>query len=352
LKPSALEHLLCPSSGQPLFIEVYEAEGDEVIFGSLTAGQHVYPIILGVPRLLPESIQFGLLDDYPEFYKRYPELNPGKGNVDNQAKIRRGTQEAFGYEWTWADDYDADNYHDWFPTGIKAPDVFEGKTGLEVGCGAGRHAEITSTKAKVHFAVDFSIAVDSAYTRLRDKENVHVVQADAFALPFAKRSLDYVYCLGVLQHLHNPPEGFEQLSQFPRQGGDLFVNVYQAGRLSVALLAMFRKIVLKLSNENIRRVSIVCGTVDYYGFIAPWKLVRNTAFGNLVERAIPERIKEYARNDYDVCVVDWFDRLSCPVKIHYRSEDMVGWFTKMGYEDVTVTPYWKAFWNGYGKFAG
>jgi hypothetical protein len=48
-------------------------------------------------------------------------------------------------------------------------------------------------------------------------------------------------------------------------------------------------------------------------------------------------------------VTDWFDRLACPIKKHYRREDLVRWFADAGFTHVTVTPYWKAFWNGCGR---
>ena len=35
--------------------------------------------------------------------------------------------------------------------------------------------------------------------------------------------------------------------------------------------------------------------------------------------------------------------------IHYHREDLMQWYAECGYEEIVVTPYWKAFWNGYGK---
>ena len=55
------------------------------------------------------------------------------------------------------------------------------------------------------------------------------------------------------------------------------------------------------------------------------------------------------RHDFHTCVTDWFDRLSCPVKKHYTREQMLGWYAEAGYDEIVVTPYWKAFWNGFGR---
>jgi hypothetical protein len=91
--------------------------------------------------------------------------------------------------------------------------------------------------------------------------------------------------------------------------------------------------------------------IDYYGFIAPWKIIKPTALGKILKPIVPGRIDEYAKHDFHTCVVDWFDRLSCPVKKHYSDKQLQGFYEECGYKNVVVKPYWKAFWNGYGERA-
>lgn len=352
MKESILDRLVCPIHKCSLELEALESDGAEVLSGYLKskADENLsYPIIGGVPRMLPPKLQSGLREDYPEFFQKF-EKNPSAAEdiSDDDAKVQRHTQEAFGYEWTWAGDYDAKNFADWLPDGYTSEQLFSDRVGLEVGCGAGRHAENTSKFSKEHFAVDLSRAVDSAFPRLRNTANCHVVQADAFNLPFAERSFDYVYCLGVLQHMHSPPDGFQHLAKHPKAGGVLLVNVYQAGRpLTVGGLELFRKLTTNMSNENLRRLSVACGYIDWC-FIWPWKVMKDSAIGSMLKPIVPSRIDEYAKHSFHTCIVDWFDRLSCPVKIHYKREDLQRWYTEEGYNEVVVTPYWKAFWNGYG----
>lgn len=299
--------------------------------------------------MLREHLCYHLRSDYPEFFTRYETHFHARDN-NEKTRVQRRTQEAFGYEWTWAADYDADNFADWLPNGFAAEPLFSGKVGLEVGCGAGRHAERNSRYAQTHFAVDLSRAVDSAFTRNRTYGNCHIVQADAFSLPFRPGSFDYVYCLGVLQHIHDPPTGFRALAQQPKPGGILLTNVYQAGRpLTVGMLNLIRKISTRLSNENLRRISVFAGYLEYGLFVGPWKVLKSTPFGAALRPFVPTRINEYAKHDLKTAIVDWFDRLSCPVKIHYHREDLLQWYAECGYDEIVVTPYWKAFWNGYGR---
>ena len=192
--------------------------------------------------------------------------------------------------------------------------------------------------------------MDPAFERIGSAENCHVIQADAFHLPFKKGSFDYVYCLGVLQHMHDPQDGFRHLAKQPRDGAVLLVNVYQASRPATQFsLELLRKVTTRLPNTFLRYLSIAAAIVDYGLFVLPWKGVRRGRLGQALHRFVPQRIDEYTRHDFDTCVTDWFDRLSCPVKLHFKREDLVSWYQNAGYTEVVVTPYWKAFWNGYGR---
>lgn len=334
---------------EQLSLEIFSQTEDHVVDGLLSsASGNVYPIIGGVPRMLPPRLRQHLLSDYPDFFRKYSAQIAKLGDSSESA-VQRHTQEAFGYEWTWAADYDANNFADWLPEGFTAEALFRGHIGLEVGCGAGRHAERNSTYAAEHFAVDLSRAVDSAFARNQSNPKCHVVQADAFHLPFAPGTFDYVYSLGVLQHMHDPPAGFRALTKLPKKGGRLLINVYQKGRpLTVGALELFRKISTRLSNENLRRLSELLGHLVYGIFIWPWKILKQTPLASVLRPVVPTRIDEYAKHSLRTVVVDWFDRLSCPVKIHYRKEDLQLWYRECGYSEVLVTPYWKAFWNGIG----
>ena len=60
---------------------------------------------------------------------------------------------------------------------------------LDLGCGAGRFAEIAlSTGANV-VAVDYSAAVETAWTNLKKHPKLYVVQADIYSLPFLPKFL-------------------------------------------------------------------------------------------------------------------------------------------------------------------
>lgn len=110
-------------------------------------------------------------------------------------------------------------------TGTSAEEL-RGKLVLDLGCGAGRFAEVSlSTGARV-VAVDFSSAVDACWMNLGDNARLDVIQADVYSLPFKRGVFDYVYCLGVLQHTPSPRNAFLALSQQVKPGGRISVDVY------------------------------------------------------------------------------------------------------------------------------
>ncbi len=82
------------------------------------------------------------------------------------------------------------------------------KTVLDVGCGAGRFAEVALSLGAHVFALDYSEAVDACWQNLRSYPNLHVLQANIYALPFQQKRFDYVYCFGVLQHTPDPHKAF------------------------------------------------------------------------------------------------------------------------------------------------
>ena len=352
MKVAVQTYLRCPHCRGSLDLRAFRVESDEVMDGCFACGCGiVYPIIDGVPRLLPKDLLPGLEEDYPEFFRTYG--RPGEYDRNAQTAVtdvKRRTQEAFGYEWTWSSEYHADNFRDWLPHGFDAEQGFRGKVGLEVGCGAGRHAAATASLAREHVAVDLSRAVDSAFARTRNLPNCHVVQADAMHLPFAGGTFDYVYCLGVLQHMPDPEAGFYALAKQPRPDGILLGNVYQSSRpVMLGLLECVRKITTRMSSAAVKRVSVLAGLLEYGLITWPWKQIRGTTVGRWLRPLVPDRVDESAKYDLNTAITDWFDRLACPVKKHYRREDLMRWYSNAGFTDVTVTPYWKAFWNGYGR---
>lgn len=203
MKRSLVPLLRCPQCSQPVSLvdSRDELAASEVESGQLLCAgcRAVYPIVHHIPRFVQS---------------------------DNYAS-------SFGFQWNRFQRAQLDSHtkttisRDRFrkSTGWN-PESLTGASVLDVGCGAGRFAEVALSMDAQVFAVDYSDAVDACWGNLHAHPNLHVVQADIYALPFQSGSFDYVYCLGVLQHTPDPHTAFLRLPPQLKAGGRLAVDVY------------------------------------------------------------------------------------------------------------------------------
>lgn len=208
MKASLVELLACPECLGMLVLSITSEERGEIESGALACERcsQAYPIIRSVPR-------FVAAENYA-------------GN--------------FGFQWNRFRQTQLDSRsgvpvsHDRFflSTGWK-PNEMDGARVLDVGCGAGRFAEISlSTGARV-VAVDYSSAVDACFENLGGHPRLDVVQADVYRLPFRPGRFQFVYCLGVLQHTPDVRRAFHALPPQACDGGKLVVDVYPKLTLNV-----------------------------------------------------------------------------------------------------------------------
>ena len=107
------------------------------------------------------------------------------------------------------------------------PTRLAGELILEVGGGAGRFTEPAAGTGAMVVSVDLSEAVDVNYSSHGQLDNLLIVQADVYMLPFKEELFDRVFCFGVLQHTPDVEEAFRALSRCVKRGGDLAIDVYR-----------------------------------------------------------------------------------------------------------------------------
>ena len=66
--------------------------------------------------------------------------------------------------------------------------------------------------------VDLTQAIDAAYENIGGRPNVHLVQADIFAMPFRDGTFDLAYSVGVLHHTPDPAAAFARVAAAVRHG--------------------------------------------------------------------------------------------------------------------------------------
>lgn len=205
MRKKLLEVLVCPACHGPLDCEATETASDgDIVSGELTCKpcKKSHPIVNSIPRFV---------------------------SSDNYAS-------SFGLQWNMfrAEQIDSINGTDlskerFYPETEWSPEWMKGKWILDAGCGAGRFLDVASLTGAEVVGIDISNAVEAAHATLKERTNLHFVQASIYELPF-KNSMDGVYCLGVIQHTPDPRRSLRALPETLKPGGKIAVAVYPRRR--------------------------------------------------------------------------------------------------------------------------
>jgi SAM-dependent methyltransferase len=201
MRPHLLEVLRCPQTGQRLVLEKPEYRDGRIRSGWLVAehGEYRYAVRNFIPRFVPESTyadNFGI--QWNKF--RRTQLDSVSGAPISHNRFYQFT------EW--------------------APQELRGKWVLDAGCGAGRFTEVALDAGAHVVAVDYSSACEACLENHAAHPEITVLQADIYKLPLAHKSMDFIYCLGVLQHTPDVKRAFFALLNCLAANGRIAVDVY------------------------------------------------------------------------------------------------------------------------------
>lgn len=193
--------LCCPDCQSDLFLLDETPSKPEVETGSLSCRSCgiLYPIVRGIPRFVDSDKYVG------SFSYEWNRWNQVQLDIANG---RRESEETFAEK-----------------TGF-TPDDIRGKLVLDVGCGAGRFLDVASRWGARVVGIDLSFAVEASQQNVGRRENVVVVQADVFRLPFRQHTFDAIFSIGVLHHSRDTRDAFLQLPRLLKDQGDLAVWLY------------------------------------------------------------------------------------------------------------------------------
>jgi SAM-dependent methyltransferase len=228
----------------------------------------------------------------------------------------------------------------WYFEGLQ-PMQWDGVEVLDAGCGMGRWLHFARLAGARIVGMDVSAAIEVAAAR--EGQMADFVQADLRTPPFASRSFDLVYCLGVLHHLEDPVAGVRALAQLVRPGGQLRLYVYRTlkdepawRRTVLAGVTGLRRVTTRLPYWMVHAVAWVLSVVATIFFLWPRRLVRRWSAGERVTRALP--LIHYADVPFRMLVSEQFDRLVAPIEGRYSREEVVRWLLEAGLDVEAILP--------------
>jgi SAM-dependent methyltransferase/uncharacterized protein YbaR (Trm112 family) len=310
--------LRCPSCHGDLELSVEETAQEHVMSGSLHCARCAlsYPVTRGVPRM--NAALEGLQQVAEAF--------------DLQWKLHHAGGLEQGTVYGWTEDQDWSLF-------CKALGLDEagvtGATVLDAGCGHARFtSQIARRGAKMAVGVDVAEAIDEAFEATRDLANAHVVQANVAAPPFAARSFDLVWCRGVLHHTPDPEAGHRALSRVVKPGGKLYVWVYMK-RFNPFRFVKDVFDLLRITRLSPQRLFVLCRVISYPSLAALflYRAVRRLpglrAHGARQQRTVRSRgLREIQ--------LTWFDALAPEHNSRHTEPEVIGWFERAGFEQITA----------------
>jgi SAM-dependent methyltransferase len=311
-------------------LSVSRAENAEIIEGELRCAEcgSSFPITRGIPR--------------------FAEL----GTVERD---KQATAENFGWQWRHFTDVDeryAKQFLGWIAP--VTPEFFRDKVVLEGGCGKGRHTQLAAQwGAREVIGIDLSEAVETAYAATRSLPNAHVIQADIYRLPLA-RKFDYAFSVGVLHHLPDPRQGFFSLASKVKTGGHVSAWVYGAEN-NEWIVRLVNPVREKITSRIDQRALLHLSKIPAAGLFLATKLI----YGPLNRRG--SMLGQYLfYNDYlsAIAPFGWreqhlivFDHLVAPTAFYIPREEFESWWRELGATDVKITWHNKNSWRGFGEIS-
>lgn len=291
---------------------VEKREAEHILDGTLqcTHCSASYPVVGGVPRFVP----------------------------------RENYAAGFGLEWTRHARTQYDSYSGIpvserrFFEQTRWPRQMSGQRILEVGSGSGRFTEQAARTGATVVSLDYSYAVEANFASNAGFENVLIVQADVFDMPFAPATFDRLFCFGMLQHTPDAERAFLELPKVVKPGGAICADSYKATLLRTLLQTKYyvRPFTRQMDPEKL--YGLVTRWVDFMWPIA--SVIRRFPKGHAINWRLlvadysalglrGEMLKEWA-------YLDTFDMLAPRYDRPQRLSTIRQWGQKAGLEQVEV----------------
>jgi len=346
MKRKHLSFLSDPIDSSSFKLTVFKVNQTEIIDGLIKSQSNWYPVISGIPRILTGELKNNLLKNNIKFYNRYKhkltrsiksEWQQQINSIENLDKFlshQKKTGESFAWEWKniyMESSYEKNNFLHFLSPFIGEKDL-SNKIIVDIGCGSGRFTKWgAKLSAKVVFGTDLGESVEVAYQMTKTLNNVCIVQADIYNMPF-NNVFDIAYSIGVLHHLPQPQKGFSLLPKVLKDKGKMLIWVYNRRNnnraiyfyepIRAILKYLPKPILLKLCYLPAFGVHLFNYFTTWLNFIEQYEMAKKIPFSY------------YANFPFNMKLNDAFDVLATPKSNYYYVEEIEKWFKSVKLKDI------------------
>jgi SAM-dependent methyltransferase len=244
MKPSHLSYLRCPKTKKGLKLEVSQLLNGRIKEGLLFEPEsgNKYPIVNFIPRFVSSD------------------------NYTNNFGLEWNKHSRTQYDETSGIDISGQRF--WNET--KWEKNLNHEVILEAGSGSGRFTKHAFDTGAMVISFDYSNAVEANYKSNGQNENLLIVQASIFEMPFEVGYFDRVFCFGVLQHTPDPRKAFTCLIESIKKGGHICTDIYLK---SFGKIVLSPKYLIRLFTKRMDPARLYRLTVKYVNFMWPLALV-------------------------------------------------------------------------------
>jgi 2-polyprenyl-3-methyl-5-hydroxy-6-metoxy-1,4-benzoquinol methylase/uncharacterized protein YbaR (Trm112 family) len=314
LRETALQHLACPKCHSNLIIGSVQKRRGEILETAQLACegcQASYPVVGGIPRFVPgENYASSFGFQWNEHARTQYDSYSGK----------KLSERRFFEETGW-------------------PKDLAGEITLEVGSGSGRFTEQAASTGAFVVSLDYSSAVEANYASNGALENVLIVQADVYAMPFRGGYFDKVFCFGMLQHTPDVHKAFLALPPMLKPDGELAVDVYKKTFFRTYLATKYYARRLTRNMEPTRLYGLTRRWLDFI-----WPISRLISRIPRIGPTINWRllVPDYSRSGLQESMLkewaylDAFDMLSPRYDSPQTLKTLLSWFEEAGMTGIEV----------------
>jgi len=267
-----------------------------------------------------------------------------------KSKNELKTIEDFGKEWRQFNFYNKDNdnneiFNDYFNI---VPKEYLTKTSIvaDIGCGSGRWAKFIAPKVKILFLIDASSeAISVSKMNLKKFQNIKYFNNDALNLPFDDTSIDFIYSLGVLHHIHETEEAIEGIYRKLKRNGAMLLYLYynfENRSLFFNLIWRFSNIGrILISNLPFRMKLYLCNLIAFFIYLPLAKIALLMNYFQILPKNFP--LSYYKNKSFYHMKTDSLDRFGTRIEKRYSKKKINDILTKVGFKKIIFSdkaPFW------------